>query len=187
MQKKCLVESTLKEHMQSWLMQLKLCLNLCLLMWLKPNLNLVSNFRPKRWWILFLRSEIDRLTLSKVYLNFLKDFALLNGKSSCFCHSKVQLRESLYFFVTTLQEFDSLKIILLKKEQKQKINTRVKHNTVFHNFLGKWNITQGKAHLAYFDESFNWFMILDLHDMDDTIQRVCFQYKLFSFQFTAGD
>ena len=37
-----------REHVQSGLMQfLKLCLNLCSLRWLNPNLNLVSNFRPR--------------------------------------------------------------------------------------------------------------------------------------------
>ena len=117
---------------------------LCSLMWLKPNLNLVSNFSPKRWWILFLRSEIDRLTLSKVFLNFLKDFALLNGKSSCFCHLEVQLRESLYFFVTTLQEFDSLKILLLKKRTKTKGKYKSKTQHSLSQFLGEVKYNSGK-------------------------------------------
>ena len=131
----------MKEHVQSWLMQLKLCLNLCSLRWLQLNLNLVSNFRPKGWWILFLRSKVDCLSLCKVFLNVLKDFALLNGKSSCFRNSKVQLRESLYFFVTTLQEFDPLKILLLKKK---KANTRVKRNSPS-QFFGKMECNSGKS------------------------------------------
>ena len=45
---KCLADSTSREHIQNGLMQfLKLCLNLCSLKWLKPKLNLVSNFGPK--------------------------------------------------------------------------------------------------------------------------------------------
>ena len=47
-QEKCLIDSTSREHVQSGLKQfLKLPLNLYSLGCLKPNLNLVSNVRPK--------------------------------------------------------------------------------------------------------------------------------------------
>ena len=42
-EKKWLADSTLREHVQSELVEIsKLCLNLCLLRWFKANLNLVS-------------------------------------------------------------------------------------------------------------------------------------------------
>ena len=34
-------------------------------------------------------------------------------------------------------------------------------------------------------KNFNWLITVDLHNMNDTIRRVCFRYKVFSFQFTA--
>ena len=78
-QEKCLVDSISRgEHVQRELMHfLKSCMNLCFLRWLKPNLNLVSNFRTKGWWILYIKSEVGRPSLSTVFLNFLKDFSLI--------------------------------------------------------------------------------------------------------------
>ena len=78
--KKCLVDSTSREHVQSGLMQFsKLCLNLCLFMWLKSNLNLESNFKPKGWRILYIKSGVGRPSLSEVFLNFLEDSDIFRG------------------------------------------------------------------------------------------------------------
>ena len=60
----------------------ELCLNLFLLRWVNPNLNLVSNFRPKGWWVIYIKLGVGWPSLSKVFLNFLKNFALRNCKSS---------------------------------------------------------------------------------------------------------
>ena len=77
--KKCLVELTSKEHEESALMQFpKLCLNLWSLRWFKPNHNLGNNFRHEGWWILYIKSVVRWPSWSKVFLNFLKDFALRN-------------------------------------------------------------------------------------------------------------
>ena len=58
------------------------------LRWLKPNLYLVNNFRPKGWWILYIMLRVGRLSLCKIFLNFLKKFSLCNCKSSLF-HSQI--------------------------------------------------------------------------------------------------
>ena len=34
----------------------------------------MSNFRPKGWWIPYIKSGVGQPSLSKVFLNFLKDF-----------------------------------------------------------------------------------------------------------------
>ena len=54
----------------------------------QAELNLVSNFRPKGWWIPYIQSGVGRPSLSKVFLHLLKDFALRNFKSSLF-HSQI--------------------------------------------------------------------------------------------------
>ena len=88
-QEKMLSWLDFKEHVQSWLMQfLKLCLNLCSLNRLKPNVNLVSNFRPKGWWIPYIKSGVGRSSLSKIFLKLLKDFSLRNCQSNLF-HSRM--------------------------------------------------------------------------------------------------
>ena len=56
--------------------------------WLKFNLNLVRNFKPKWWRILNVKSGVGRPSLSKVFLSFLKESALRNSKSSSF-HSQM--------------------------------------------------------------------------------------------------
>ena len=54
----------------------------------QAELNLVSNFRPKGWWIPYIKSGVGRPSLSKVFLHLLKDIALRNFKSSLF-HSQI--------------------------------------------------------------------------------------------------
>ena len=39
----------------------------------------MSNFRPKGWWIPYIKSGVDHSSLSKVCLNSLKDFPYWNG------------------------------------------------------------------------------------------------------------
>ena len=87
--KKYLVYLTARENVQSRLTQfLKLCLNLFLLRLLTPNLNLLNNFKPKIWWIWYIKSGVVRPSLSKIFLNFSKKIFLRNCKSRLF-HSRM--------------------------------------------------------------------------------------------------
>ena len=87
--KKYLVYSTARENVQSRLTQfLKICLNLFLLRLLTPNLNLLNNFKPKIWWIWYIKSGVVLPSLSKGFLNFSKKFFLRNCKSRLF-HSRM--------------------------------------------------------------------------------------------------
>ena len=85
---KCLVDSKSRQHVQNGLTPFsKLCLNLSTFAMsvkvAQAYLNLMSNFRPKEWWILYIKISVGRPSL-KVLLNFLKDFALRICKFSLF-------------------------------------------------------------------------------------------------------
>ena len=64
----------------------------------------MSNFRPKEWWILYIKSGVVWPSLSKVFLNFLKYFLLQNGKYSLF-HSGIVLGNKEYLKEFVLQKY----------------------------------------------------------------------------------
>ena len=76
----------------------------------KLNLTLVRNFRPKGWSILYIKLGVGRPSLSKTFLNFLKDFALRNRNSNL-SYSRVLQGKNEYLKAFVLQMYVPTKCI----------------------------------------------------------------------------